>query len=75
VLDLRYVVSNVQDQSHDLQRKFMTIMCGIPPFGSAGLDRAMIAHICAFMSSPEYIARLNAHVEKKAVKKTLKAAI
>ena len=75
VLDLRYVVSNVPDQSHDLQRKFMTIMCGIPPFGSSGLDQAMIAHICTFMSSPEYIDRLNAHVEKKAAKKTFKAAI
>ena len=74
VLDLRYVVSKVPDESHDIQLKFMTIMNGIQSFGSSGLDPAMITHMCAFMSSPNYIDILKANVERKAAKKAAKKA-
>jgi hypothetical protein len=72
VLDLRYVVSGIPDKSHDKQLIFMTIMDGISPFGSTGLDKAMITHIYAFMSSPEYIASVNSYIEKKNAKKASK---
>jgi len=52
---LRVLVSNVPLLPHTLQKTFMLVMYGVPPFNTSGFDQTMVVFVEKLRQNPDFI--------------------